>query len=384
LTPIYLDHSASGLPDPAILDYYHQQIGLVMANPASLHRLGLQASRLIKESRTRLATSLHCRPDEILFTSGGTESINTAIKGYMGHNPKRGRTILCPAGEHSATRQILAYMENQGYKARQIPLESDGTMNLAKLAAAIDSDTAMITGLLVHNETGSVNPIRDLVRLRDQINPRTAIHLDAVQAIGKLPIRFDQMGIDLLSASGHKFGAPKGSGFLLIRKGTLIEPLIHGGGQQHGLRGGTENAPLCAAMALALEQATLKLDTTIEHCRHLAKTLLDSLDRRQVAYQRLSPDCAIPQILNLSFPGLRGETLQHALEAEEIYLSTGSACSSSQRGPSRALLAMGISRTVAECSIRVSLSVTNTSEEMQQTAAAIDQACQLYRRERQS
>lgn len=380
MAQIYLDHSATTLPDPATLDYYLEQIRLFSANPASLHRLGQAAAQSIQASRKMIATAFGCKPGEIVFTSGGTESINMALKGYADANPKRGSTILAAAGEHHATQETLGYLASHGYRMRKIAIKSNGQVDLDELEQAIDSDTLMITCLHVNNETGAVQPIEEIVRIRNQKRPLAAIHLDSVQACGKIPVHFSQLGVDLLSASGHKFGTPKGVGFLIIRKGILVSPLIHGGGQQNGLRSGTENAPLAAVMANCSSQAAENLASNYTCCQHLRQQLLNELEQAGVSFKVISPPDGVPQILNLAFPGLRGETLQHALEMSDVFVSTGSACSSHRKGPSDVLLAMGWPKAVAEASIRISLSSANQQEEITRTAEAIAAACKKYRR----
>ncbi|MDD2456937.1 MAG: cysteine desulfurase family protein [Eubacteriales bacterium] len=377
---IYLDHSATTWPAEETIADYARDLGLYAANPASLHRLGQQAARLIRDSKTSLAHSLSCQPSEVILTSGGSESINMALKGTVAANPKRGRTIVTLAGEHAATRETVACLEKQGFIIRKVALRTDGQVDLDQLAAAIDDDTVLITVLLVNNETGVIQPLDQIVAIRNRKRPRAAIHVDGVQACGKIPVRFDQLGVELFSGSGHKFGAPKGVGFLLVKKGLSIQPLIHGGGQQSGLRGGTENAPLAASLARSLARSVSDLTRSSIHCQNLQDILLQELRRLGVAFARISPETAVPQILNLAFLGLRGETLQHALEQEDLFVSTGSACSSHKKGPSEVLLAMGVSRAVADCSIRISLSECNTTEEMVLAAGAIARACQKYRR----
>ncbi len=380
MAQIYLDHSATTLPDSAVLEFFNEQLQLYSANPASLHRLGHSAAHSIQESRRIIAATFGCRPGEIVLTSGGTESINMALKGYVEANPKRGSTIVAAAGEHQATQETLKYLAGRGYRIRKVPIRPDGQIDLADLEQAIDNDTILITCLQVNNETGAVQPIEEIVRLRNKKRPLAAIHLDSVQACGKIAVHFNRLGVDLLSASGHKFGSPKGIGFLLIRQGVLVSPLIHGGGQQKGLRSGTENAPLTATLARCSTMATEDLSGRAMYCQQLRQQLLDELDQNGIPHVMLSPADGAPQILNLSFPGLRGETLQHALEMSDIFVSTGSACSSHRKGPSEVLLAMGYPKAIAECSVRISLSATNHPTEITQTVQAIAEACKKYRR----
>lgn len=368
---IYLDHTATTRPAAAVLAHYAAQMDTLFANPASLHRLGLAAEKSLATSRQTLARLFQCRADEVILTSGGTESINTAIKGFVEHNPRLGQKIITTAGEHAATRETLAWLAGRGYLIHTVPLLANGQLDLADLANAIDDQTALITLLHVNNETGAVNPLHEVARLRNLLRPQAAIHVDAVQTPGKRPLAFCDWGIDLLSGSGHKFAAPKGIGWLIQRQGIRLAPLLHGGGQQKNRRSGTENAALAAALAQAAELASDKLAAGCDAVATLRDTLLTALQARQIDFRLLSPPDAVPHILNLAFPGLRGETMLHALESQEIYVSTGSACSSHKKGPSPVLLAMGVSRSVAECSIRISLAPGNSAAEMEATAEAI-------------
>jgi cysteine desulfurase len=380
LAYIYLDHSATTLPSAATLAKYQEDLLELSGNPASLHPLGVRAAQAIRASKERIAGALQARPDEVILTSGGSEAINTALKGYVAANSRRGRTIVTLEGEHAATRESLAFLSRQGYTIRTVPLTADGKADLEALAQAVDADTLLVTCLLVNNETGVVQPVESIVRLVREKQPLAAIHLDAVQACGKIPVRFASLGVDLLSGSGHKTGAPKGIGWLLIRRGLRLEPLIHGGGQQQGLRSGTENAPLAVCLADCLTQAVAAQEAGAAICDQLRSWLLTELNRQAVDFVRLSPLDAIPQILCLAFPGLRGETLLHALEKEDILVSTGAACSSHKKRPSPVLTAMGVPQDLAACSIRISLAATNTPDEITAVAAAIARACKKYRR----
>ena len=377
---IYLDHSATTLPTPEVLNYYHDCLQQVSGNPASLHRLGQLAEQAIKDSRQSIARTIDCRPQDIVFTSGGSESINWALKGYVAANPKRGRKIITAAGEHAATREALAALQKLGYTIVTLPLDAQGQPDLAALEQALDQETCLLTFMLVNNETGSLLPTDSIVALRNRLRPLAAIHLDGVQAFGKIPVSFHKLNVDMISGSGHKFGAPKGIGFLVKKANVHLEPLIHGGGQQNGQRAGTENAPLVATLAHCLQETCDHLPDQARQTLELRQHLLSGLRQQDIDYAMLSPLDGVPHITCLAFPGLRGETLLHALEQELIYVSTGSACSSKRKGPSATLLAMGFRRQLVECSIRISLNQANTLAEVAQVAQAIAAACQKYQR----
>lgn len=373
--PIYLDHSATHQIWPDVRAKLAFDLDHCFANPSSVHRLGRSAEKLIETSRRQMAGLLSCQPNEMLLTSGGSESINLAIKGFIEANPRLGCRIIISQGEHAATTATTAWLRQKGCDIHQLPLQADGCVDLPELAKALKQPAALISLIHVSNETGAVNDIREIVRLRDQIQPQTAIHLDAVQTVGRLPMDFKATGVDLLSGSGHKIGAPKGIGWLLIRQGIRLAPQIHGGGQQRGLRAGTENPPLVAALSGAMRLATADLAARTEQVRQLSKQLQEHLTAEKINYKILSPENGVPHILMIAFPGLRGETLLHALEDREIYVSTGAACSSRRKNINPVLQAMRVPAEQADCAIRISLNADNTAEEMLETALAIADSC---------
>ena len=361
--PIFLDHSATTRVWPEVIAQLASDLERFYANPASVHRLGQAADKLLNDSRQQISIVLGCHKNELILTSGGSESINLAIKGYIGGNPRQGNRIISSFGEHAATSETLNHLRQQGCQCDQIPLGPDGRVDLAVLAKALEQPAALISLIHVSNETGAINDIAEIVRLRNQLQPQTAIHLDAVQSLGRQPICFHKMGIDLLSGSGHKIGAPKGIGWLIVRQGVRLTAQIHGGGQQRGLRSGTENPPMAAALAKAMQLTIVDAAGKEALVRHLRSRLLDSLMAGQVDFRVLSPENGVPQILVIAFPGLRGETLLHALDAKGIIISTGAACSAKQKKANFVLQSMGIPDKIAECAVRVSLSATNTIEE---------------------
>lgn len=373
--PIYLDHSATARVWPEVISKLASDLEQFYANPASVHRLGQAAEKLLNDSRQQIAAVLGCHKNELILTSGGSESINLAIKGYIGGNPRQGSRIISSCGEHAATSETLNHLRQQGCQCEQIALGSDGRVDLVALAKALEQPAAMISLIHVSNETGAVNDIAEIVRLRNRLQPQTAIHLDAVQSLGRQPFCFQKIGVELLSGSGHKIGAPKGIGWLIVRQGVRLSAQIHGGGQQRGLRSGTENPPMAAALAKAMQLTAADAAGKEALVRHLRSRLLDGLTAGQVNFRVLSPDNGVPQILLIAFPGLRGETLLHALDAKGIIISTGAACSAKQKKANLVLQSMGIPDKIAECAVRVSLSANNTIEEIDQTAAAIGESC---------
>ena len=373
---IYLDHTATKVVLPDVLSHYHQMLKTCYANPASIHGLGLEAEKCLEKARSDLMRSTGQNNGQLVFTSGGSESVNLAIKGFIRRNKRLPKRIITSAGEHAAVYETMRYLEQQGTDIEWLPLCRDGTVSLTALEKALTKPAALLSLIHVSNESGAVNPIADIMRLKHRLQPDLVVHLDAVQAYGKTPFHFDQMGIDMASGSGHKLGAPKGIGWLSLRPKLRLEPLIQGGGQQDGLRSGTENPPLASALAMAAADAISRLDQSIEKSDKLKHVLLTKLTRLNVQYIEIAKETAVPQILVLSFPGIRAETMVHALESKGIYVSSGSACSSkSRKRGNRVLQAMGLSQPVSDTAIRISLSGLETEEEMAKTAASIEVCC---------
>ena len=371
---IYLDHSATTRVWPEVIKGLTESLAFQFANPSSIHRLGQSANKLLNNSKKQIAELLGCQKNELTLTSGGSESINLAIKGYLAANPRQTKRIISSQGEHAATTESLSWLRQQGCEIDELPLQTDGRVNLEMLAQALARPAAMISLIHVSNETGAVNDIAEIVRLRNSLQPETVIHLDAVQTLGRQPLNFAKLGVEMLSGSGHKIGAPKSIGWLLVKKGTRLTPQIHGGGQQV-LRSGTENPPLAAALALAIQLTCQDTDNRQAVVRGLRELLLSELTAGNVDFQILSPQDGVPQILLLAFPGLRGETLLHALEAKSIYISTGAACSSHNKKANRVLQSMGIPDKTAECAVRISLAAINTPDEITTAAQAIIDSC---------
>lgn len=326
------------------------------------------AERKQREALDTISRILSCSREELIFTSCGSESVNTAIRGYVHANPRFGKHIISTRTEHKATLETLAYLEESGYEVTYLGVGKNGLPDLHQLEESIRPDTSLISLTHVNNETGVILPVREITQIRDRKNPKTRIHLDCVQSLGKLPIRLTSMGIDLASFSGHKIHAVKGVGMLYIKKGCRIHPLIYGGGQQRGLRSGTESTFLSGAMALSLSQAEKDRENSLTRVTILKKNLLEGLkDLKPVV---LSPEDALPYVVNLSFPSFEAETMLHALEELDIFVSTVSACSSKQKKISYVLLEMGTDRKIAQNAVRISFSRFTTEEEVRSVCQA--------------
>lgn len=367
---IYFDNSATTRPLDEVIALVCGSMGDCYGNASSLHALGLTAERRLKRAAEMLAASVPCPPDSVLFTSGGTESINMAIKGYLAANPRKGKHIVSSEGEHPAVLESIRSMVARGYEATLLPLDNNGCIDMNRLSKAIRPDTALISLIHVNNETGAIHSPDEVARIRDARNPDTAIHWDCVQSFGKISTAFIGDGCEMASVSAHKIHGPKGIGALFIRKGTKVEALLHGGGQQRGLRSGTENLPLAEGMALAAKYAVERMPRTESIVREVRNRLLAGISG-QAEYRLLSPEDAFPGILCIAFPDIPAEAMLHAMESEGIIISAGSACSSRKRKTSAVLKSMGVDDSVSASAVRFSFSFQNTTEEADAAAKAV-------------
>lgn len=341
-----------------------------------MHRLGYYAEKKQKAALDILSEILACSRDELIFTSCGSESVNTAIRGYLHANPRAGKHIISTRTEHKASLETLSFLALAGYELTYLPVGKDGSPDLIELEKSIRPDTALITLTHVNNETGAILPVDQITAIRSRKNPKTRIHLDCVQSFGKLPIRFSRMEIDMASFSGHKIHAVKGIGLLYVRKGCRIHPLIFGGGQQNGLRSGTESSYLSGALALALSLAEKDRENALSRVTILKTELLEGV--RDLYPTVLSPADSLPYVVNLSFPFFEAETMLHALEERDIFVSTVSACSSKQKKVSYVLLEMGIEKSIAQNAVRISFSRFSTEEDVKEVCKSIHNIYDKY------
>jgi len=296
--------------------------------------------------------------------------------GYLRANPRAGKHILSTRTEHMASLAALAQMEQEGYEVTYLPVQADGRVDLSTLESSIRQDTALITFTHVNNETGVICDAEEVCRIRNRKNPATRIHFDCVQSLGKLPIRLDRGLFDMASFSGHKIHSPKGVGLLYIRKGIRIKPLILGGGQQRGLRSGTPSPYLAQAFALSLARAEEERESSLKRVMMVRESLLLGLARHEV--RCLSPEHALPYVVNVSFPSFESETMLHALEEQNVFVSTVSACSSKKKNLSYVLSEMGVDRKTAGNAIRISFSRFSTREEVEDFCKIIDHIYEKY------
>ncbi|MDD2426776.1 MAG: aminotransferase class V-fold PLP-dependent enzyme [Eubacteriales bacterium] len=302
----YFDYTASAPIKQNVLDNYILNTRKCYANPTSSHLFGLESRKLIDEARQKIAKTLDCNESEIIFTSGGSEAINTALKGSAYNlSDFAPRRLITSRGEHDATKETALFLERYcDFETTWIGLEKTGELKLDEWQAAVEEkEHSLASFIYVSNETGAINDLRKIVEITRQANPRTLIHSDVVQIIGKLPFSFRKSGLDFASISGHKFGAPKSCGMLLVRDNKEIEPLIHGGGQQNNRRSGTEDAPLIYALAEAVELSNDKIAASYERVAELRERFLGLLKQFEVPHQVISPEDGLALVLTISFPG---------------------------------------------------------------------------------
>lgn len=372
---VYLDNSSTTKPCKAAIDGVNRAMTDCWGNPSSLHRIGLEAELAVNEARETVAKSLHCRADEIIFTGSGTEANNTALMSVLA-NRRRGKRIITTAIEHPSVLETAKKLETMGYEVIRLKPDRGGKILLEDLKNALNGDTLLVSIMLVNNEVGSVQPISEAVALTKKYAPNALFHCDAVQGYGKLPINASRLGVDMLSASGHKIHGPKGIGFLYCKKGVHISPFITGGGQERGMRSGTESVPLICGLKGAvneLSDITLYLKNQ-QKLYDYTKAKLSELGFVKINSQ----DGGLPYIMNISVPGYRSETLLHFLESRGIFVSSGSACSKGHI--SYVLKEVGLTSELIDSALRLSFSRYNTEEDIDLLCAALKDASTKLRK----
>jgi cysteine desulfurase len=377
---IYMDHSATTPVAPEVLEAIKPYFSEKFGNASSLHSFGLEAKEALESAREKVAKLLGARPEEIIFTSGGTESDNLALKGIAYKNREKGKHIITTSIEHPAILEVCRKLETQGFEVTYLPVTSDGLVDLAVLENAIRKDTILISVMHANNEVGTIQPLEEIGRLAAEKD--IYFHTDAVQTVGKIPADVNQLGVDLLSLSAHKLYGPKGVGALYIRKGTRIESIVQGGGHERGLRSGTENISGIVGLGRAAE---LSEGTMSEE----AEVLAGLRDRLAGQVLERVKDCWIngtmaagkrlPSNLNFGFRYVEGESLLLFLDSKGIAVSTGSACSSHKLEPSHVLRALGLKAEECHGSLRITLGRSNTEEDVDYVAQSILEAVERFR-----
>ena len=362
----YLDNGATTRCYPEVADLIRKTLLEDYGNPSSLHRKGVEAEQYIRRTTEILSDILKVNEREIYYTSGGTESNNWALAGTAMAHRRTGGHFIISSVEHPAVSAPASALHDMGFDLTVLPVDREGRVHPEELRQAIRKDTLLVSVMMVNNEIGTIEPVEELARIVHETNPDTVFHVDAIQAFGKCRILPGRMGIDMLSASGHKIHGPKGVGFLYVNDRVRLRPLIYGGGQQSGMRSGTDNVPGIAGMGLAARMMYDHLEENRDHMYALRKKLADGLSGLdQVVIHGVSdPLEAAPHILNASFLKVRSEVLLHALEDRGIYVSAGSACSSNRPAVSRTLKSIGLKDSLLESTVRFSFSIYNTLEQV--------------------
>ncbi|MGN0255386.1 MAG: cysteine desulfurase family protein [Chordicoccus sp.] len=380
---IYFDNSSTTRPSQAVVDIVVKTMTDDYGNPSSLHKKGVDAEKYLRASRETIAGVMKVSANEIYFTSGGTESNNWALIGTALANRRKGHTILTTTMEHPAVAEPLRFLEDQGFVIRKIPVDRNGVLDLDALSDMLDDDVILVSTMYVNNEIGAVVPVADVAKLIREKAKNALYHVDAIQAFGKYRIYPRQLGVDMLSVSGHKLHGPKGTGFLYIRNGAHVSPLIYGGGQQNGMRSGTENVPGIAGLGVAVREAYTDFDAKIDHLYDLKEHLEQGLDRIEgTVIHGLRGRAGAPQIVNVSILGVGSEVLLHTLEDHQIYVSAGSACSTHKRLASPTMTAIGAPREESSSSVRFSFCETNTAEEVDEALKVLEETVPMLRRYR--
>ncbi|MFZ3135334.1 MAG: cysteine desulfurase NifS [Methanothrix sp.] len=375
---IYMDHSATTPVAPevqaAMLPYFGEKFG----NASSLHRSGREAKEALEDSREKVAALLGARAEEIIFTSGGTESDNLALKGIARKNQKLGKHIITTQIEHPAILETCRALEKDGFEVTYLPVTGEGLVELSTLEAAIRPDTILISVMHANNEVGTIQPLEEIGRLAAERD--IYLHSDAVQSVGKIPVNVDDLGVDLLSLSAHKLYGPKGVGALYIRKGTKLESIIQGGGHEHRLRSGTENISGIVGLARAAELAERDMPQEAERLAGLRDRLAELvLGKVKDAWINGTMKKRLPGNLNFGFKYVEGESLLLFLDSKGICVSTGSACSSHKLEPSHVLMSLGLKAEECHGSLRITLGMSNTMEEIEYVAESIVEAVERFR-----
>jgi cysteine desulfurase len=377
----YLDNSATTRCTKRVADAVFDIMREDYGNPSSLHTRGVEAERHVREAKEFFARNLKVNEKEIYFTSGGTESNNLALIGTAMANQRAGKHLITTSIEHASVANTMKYLEEQGFRVTYLPVDQEGVVSLEAFREAICEETILVSIMYVNNEIGAVQPIDEIAKIIKEKNPKTLLHVDAIQAYGKYPIYPKKQGIDLLSVSGHKIHGPKGCGLLYVNEKVKIRPIIFGGEQQKGLRSGTENVPGIVGMATAAEECYEGLDEKIAHLYQIKKQFIEGVQALPGTVVNGMPcEEGAPHIVSVSFRDVRSEVLLHALEEKGIYVSAGSACSSNKPAISQTLKSIGVEKEFLGSTLRFSFCFETTGEEIAYCLQELSELLPVLRR----
>ena len=361
----YLDNSATTSCSKAATEKMVELLTQDYGNPSSLHMKGVIAEKYITEAKKKIAKTLKVEEKELIFTSGGTESNNLAIIGSALANKRAGMHVITTSIEHASVTNPFIWLSENGFEVTYLGVDAYGQIKLDELKEAIRPDTILVSIMQVNNEIGALQPIEEAGKLIKSVNPKTLFHVDAIQSYGKMQIFPKKWNIDMLSVSGHKIHGPKGSGFLFIKDKTKVKPLIHGGGQQKGMRSGTENVPAIAGLAVAAEEMYANLEENRNHLFELRDYFIEEVEKMEgVSVNGKKDHDSAPHIVSVSIHGVRAEVILHTLEDRNIYVSAGSACSSNKPAISSTLQSIGLKKELLDSTVRFSFSIHTTKEEL--------------------
>ncbi len=365
-----MDYAATTPTSPEVLDAMRPYMLEDFGNPSSIHSFGREAKKALDDARGKVASLLSVAPEEIVFTSGGSESTNLAIKGCATANAKRGRHIITSSIEHHACLDAVKYLARNGFEATYLPVDGDGVIDLNALRAAIRDDTVLVSVIHASNEVGTIQPVKEIIEIAHEKG--ALVHLDSVQTVGAIPVNIRELGADLVSMSAHKFYGPKGVGALYVRKGVRITPLIHGGPHEKKRRAGTQNVAGAVGMAKALELAVEQMDQEVPRLTRLREKMIDAILSR-IDHVRINGHRTrrLPNNVNVSIEYVEGEAILLNLDVKGIAVSSGSACSSESLSPSHVLLAMGVPPEVAHGSLRLSMGRGTTEDDVDYVVEAL-------------
>lgn len=377
----YLDNSATTSCSKAATEKMVELLTKDYGNPSSMHMKGIIAEKYITEAKKKIAKTLKVEEKELVFTSGGTESNNLAIIGSAIANKRAGMHVITTSIEHASVTNPFIWLSENGFEVTYLGVDNYGQICLDELKDAIRPDTILVSIMQVNNEIGALQPIEEAGKVIKAANPKTLFHVDAIQSYGKMQIFPKKWNVDMLSVSGHKIHGPKGSGFLFIKDKTKVKPLIHGGGQQKGMRSGTENVPAIAGLGVAAEEIYLNLEENRKHLFALRDYFIEEVEKLDGASVNGKKDTdAAPHIVSVSIEGVRAEVILHTLEDKNIYVSAGSACSSNKPAISSTLQNIGLKKELLDSTIRFSFSIHTTKEELDYALDVMRQTIPMLQR----
>lgn len=382
---VYFDNAATTSVCPAAAEIINKTMTEDYANPSSKHIMGVEAERYVKEAAGIVASTLKCKEKEIIWTSGGTESNNTALIGTALAKQRQGKHIITTGIEHASVYEPLLFLESLGFEISALPVDETGHVILDALRESLREDTILVSTMMVNNEIGTIEPVEEISKIIKEFGKahgkEILYHVDAIQAYGKMRIYPKRMGIDMLSVSSHKLHGPKGVGILYVDENVKIKPIIYGGGQQHGMRSGTVNVSGIAGLGQAAKEAYKELDTRCARMMEIKDYIIDRVqDIEGVSVNSEKGEASAPHIVSISVEGVRAEVLLHALEDKGICVSSGSACSTHHPGISGTLKGIGLNEKLLDSTIRLSFSELNTLEEAEYSIETMKELIPVLRR----